>query len=579
MSVGADKEAIAHDHAASNPDRLLRLVTRAALSLTVAAGMLHLFNLVGWGRWQLGPFMLTPFRAAFIVSWLLLIAGMVRQRRLPRLDALDAAVIIFALAYAGRALFTPETLGIAANWLVTAAGVYFLVKLVVRDRADLRAVLISIVASVVLIAAFGLVEYAAKANPLFDSIEVTAIGADSRISASGQFYRVRSLVGHPGFTAAVLTAAVPLAMLLLWRRPVAMAAAVVALLGSLFLTFSRGSWLLAALIFIPLALVLYRSSVRRYLQWAALAALVAAAVLAALYWTRGEAYIDFTGSVQESGVRWSRGTGAATVISEEGIMPQEYYVYADVDAQTFGEAPGAATVVVHYRDEGLGVLRVDYLPASREPGETDDWRILPRINKTDTGNWTNAAFYLDQPLFEGHPYNADIRVVDEDNSSVISRVEVHAGRMDPVSQVVHQWEARSASLSTRFETYPLAWDTARANPLGVGPFNSPGTDHHAVDSLPLTWLMEFGWAGALVAAALALLVVRESYRVATTPWAPASVIFLAALTLILHGGHLMILYDKPSIVMLSALAALYSLTRAVTPRGPAVEAGFSDCYL
>ena len=579
LSFGADIEAKPGGRAASVADTLPRWAWRLTAGLTVCAGMLHLLNLVGWGRWQIGPLMLTPFRAAFLAAWLMLIMVLLYERRLPRLDSFDIIIVVFSLLYFMRSLFNPETTVIGLNWLATAAGVYFLIKLGLRDKEDIRAVLFSLVAAIVAIAVFGLFEYAAKTNLFFDAIEINAIGADNRILASEQFYRVRSFVGHPGFAAAVLTSSIPLLMLVLWKRRTILTMTLAVIITVLFFTFSRGSWILAALVFLPLSLVLYRSSFKRYLQWAALALLLVVAVLMAMYWTRAELFVEFAAVVRESGIHWSEDSNSKTVVSSEGISSLERFMYFDIDPQSIGGNPESATVVVHYLDDGLGVLRVDYLTAGQELDDPAGWWTSPPINKTGTGQWTNAAFYLERPLVVDGDGIADIRIVDEDNAAVVRRVEMYEGRMDLVSQVLHQWESRSASLPTRFKMYPFAWDVARANPWGVGIFNSPGTQHHAVDSLPLTWLMEFGWAGIMLLLALVFLVVREGMRLATSGWLPESIFFLAIVMLLLHGGHLMILYDKPSIVMLSALAAIFTAIRTAPGGNRGMAIDFRDCYL
>lgn len=578
MPDGADIEVAARGESPGALGGWLRWSWRVAVCFAIFTGMLHLVNLVAVSRFDAGPMLMTPFRVAFVAAWILLLLIIVRERSIPRLNRIDLIVIVFTLAYCVRGLFLMETLSVALNWIVTAAGVYLLVRLGTRDRRDARAFIYVIIAAALVITVYGLIEYFSKYNMFFDAIEVDAIGSDSRIEASGQYYRIRSLVGHPGFAAAILLASVPLTLMALWRRHLALFFALGATMAALLLTFSRGSWLLAAIVVIPLTYVAFKTRLRRYLPWLGVAAALLAVVVAAAYLTRGEAYLEFGDGAASSGMDWSEGTGVPVDSGPEGIRPAEMFVYADVD-DDFGGEPESATVVVHYRDQGLGALRVDYLSDPDPSGQHHDWVISPRIQKTGTGNWTNAAFYMERPKFGGHPYLADLRIVDEDSLVTIRRVEVHEGRLDPLSQIVHQWEARTASFTTRFSAYPLAWDVLRDNPLGVGLFNSPGTEHHAVDSLPLTWVMEMGWPGLLLAAGLVALVIAGVVRALSAGKTPATVIFLAMLLLLLHGGHLMILYDKPSIVMLGALAAIYAATWRRADGGETLALSLSDIYV
>jgi hypothetical protein len=574
MSAGADHEAV------SSAAGTLRTIWRISVFITICTGILHLFNLVGWGRVEAGPLLLTPFRLSFIISWALLGLTLVSERRPFRPAAFDLILVLFSLAYLARGLFFTETLDIALNWIVTATGVYFLVRLGLRDKRDFRVILFALVASVLVIVAYGLVEYFSKSNPLFESIEVFAIGADDRISASVQYYRIRSLVGHPGFAAAIVLAGVPLVALALWKRRFLAVLSLAASILALFLSFSRGSWLLAIALLIPLSLIVFRQTLRRYLKWVALAMLAPLLLTAFLYWSREEAYVDLRGGSEDAGVRWVEGVVNPTEQTQDGVRFLDTFMYFDVDDDFADGATESATVVVHYSDEGLGILRLDYFTDTADASAEQGYSLSPAINKTDTGVWTNAAFYLEDPKFTvDAPGGSDFRLVDEDNLVTIRRVEVYQGRMDLLSQVFHQWEARAASLSTRLSLYPFAWDVFRDNPWGVGLFNSPGTGFHAVDSLPLTWLMEFGWLSFILLAGVFFMLAYEIFLVLRVPLGVTALPLISIFMLLLHGGHLMILYDKPSIVMLSALLALYVTIRPGRGGRPQIDVALEDCSL
>src|SRR5659263_717224 len=79
---------------------------RISIVVTVAAGLMHLLNLVGSGRVGFGPTMLTLFRAGFAVSWGLMFAVWIRERRRPRLDLTDAVIAAAAAAFILRGAFT-----------------------------------------------------------------------------------------------------------------------------------------------------------------------------------------------------------------------------------------------------------------------------------------------------------------------------------------------------------------------------------------------------------------------------------------------------------------------------------------
>lgn len=581
MPVGAENGGIARSDDGSRRDGGLRAAWRLGVSATVFTGMLHLFNLAAWGRLDAGPLLLTPFRLSFIAAWVLLVVMLTAERRTPRLGAADAVVAAFALLFLARSAFEPETFGTAANWLVTAAGTYFLIRLGVRGGRDLRYVILAVVAAVLAISVYGLVEYLAKSNPLFDSIGIEVIGIDRRIVASDQFYRVRSFVGHPGFAAAILVAGVPMVMLSLWRRRVVMAASVLAVLAVVFLTFSRGSWLLGLVILLPLMLIRSRFWVRRNLRWVAPLVLVPVLLVAFDYCNREEAFVEFDRPLVQQGMRWSKGGDGPVVPVDGGVSPFGCFVYFEVEEDFYSGDEGPVTVVVYFVDEGWGALRVDYFARDREkaPGGSG-LTPTPFINKTNSGEWSSAAFYLEDPVFDGRlNEGADFRVVDDDNRAVIGRVEVQKGRLKLPAVIIHQWLSRSASLSTRADLFPYAWDVFMETPWGMGPFNSPGTGNHAVDSLPLTWLMEFGWLSFILLAAMVFLLVREVAVALKVPRGPSTIILLSILLLVLHGGHLMILYDKPSIVMLSALTAAYVTARPRPGRRPLAVLSSDDCVI
>ncbi len=553
---------------------------RVAVIITICTGLFHLINLVDAGRVELGPVLVTPFRLAFMLSWLLLMADYGVNHRLPHVDYADVLVASLAALFLMRGIFVAETFGIAVNWVLTGAGVFFLIKHGMRDRFDACLVLWTIVAAVLVICLFGLLEYMAKSNPLFASIQVQAIGADIRIGASDQFYRIRSLVGHPGFAAAIPLACIPLIAMVLWRRRLLMTAALLLAAATIFLTFSRGSWLLAALVLLPLGAYLGRFWLRNNLKWLALAALLLAmlaAVSAVGYWQRQEVSDRLSEANGEAGLRPVQvRDGGYSAVEGEGVRPEGSYLYFDIDDGFYHGGDGAVTLVLYYLDDGYGRVRIEYVPAEgTDNGEM--YRSSAAVDKTGTGRWTTAAFYLEDARFQGGLNGADFRVVDEDGQAVFSKVTLRKGRLSLPEVVAQQWLSRRGSLATRLEFFSFTWNLVREHPLGVGLFNTPGTGHHAIDSLPLTWVIEFGWPGLLLLAALAALVLREGVLAGRNPWGPPAVVFLSLLILLLHGAFLMILYDKPSLIMAASLGAVYASVRPWGKGGAAIELDGWDC--
>ncbi len=563
----------------------LHLAWRVSIVITLATGIFHLINLIGAGRAGLGLALLTFFRLSFAVSGLLLAAGWAASRRLPRLDRADAVIAALAAVFIVRGALTPETITTTINWVVTGAGVFFLVRFGARNVTDVRLVLIALVGAALVVGIFGLIEYAVKSNPLFDSIQIEAIGIDQRVAASDQFYRIRSLVGHPGFVGAILLGSAPLAMLVLWRRRWLMAAALAILGAGLFLTFSRGSWIIGALLLLPILAFRARYWLRRNLKWVAPAAVLALTFVAFDYLDREEVSVELGDTLQETGLHWLMAVdGPIRLTSGEayGVQPYNKFIYFDVaDDFYHGGGHGPVTVVIRYFDRGLGAIRVDYDSMDQDGGGQEGaFKPTAAINKNDSRNWTTAAFYLEDPRFEGRQNTgADFRVVDEDNLMTLAEVTVQKGRLKLPDVVAQQWMSRSGSISTRAGLYPFAWRVLKDNPLGVGPFNTPGTGHHAVDSLPLTWMMEFGWPGLALVLGLVLLIVVECRRVWKEPQVTAAVLFLSLVVMLLHGGHLMILYDKPSLVLTTAVAAVYANIRPWRRGGAVVGLSNEDCMV
>jgi len=559
----------------------LHRLWRISAAATLATGVFHLINLVEAGRGGLGPAMLTPFRLAFGLAWVFMVAAMIKERRRPRLDSSDYIVLGVVVFFLVRSLVTPETLVTTVNWLVSGAGVFFLIRLGIRDRSDVR--LITLTAAVVVVAAavIGVMEYAFKWNPLFDSVQINVIGADQRAQASSQLYRIRSVIGHPGFVGGIMMAGAPLVMLAFWRRRLMLALAMMALGAALFLSYSRGSWLLAALFLLPALVYRSRFWLWRNAKWLTPAIVLPSLLITVDYLHREEVWATVGRHPQENGLIWAKGgDGPYWVASGEanGAIPMHKFFYFDVDDDFFQNERSDATVVIHYFDRGLGAVHVDYDSWDENSnGTPGSYKPSAHINKTDSHTWTSAAFYLSDPRFGGRENTGtDFRIVDDDSQMVLDKVVLQKGKLKLPSVVAQQWHSRSSSLDTRLDLYPFAWTLFRENPLGVGQFNTPGTDHHAIDSLPLTWLIEFGWLGALLIVATIAVTIREGIRVWHVRSAPVIVVYLVLLFLLLHGAHLMVLYDKPSIVLFAAMGAVYCLIRPRGSRGPIISTSSKD---
>ena len=558
---------------------------RVAAALTIIAGLFNLLNLIGATRVDVGPLLLTPFRVAFGLAWAALAARMVLERRRPSFDFADKLVGALVLIFLVRGAFDLETFSIVLNWLLTGAGVYFLIRLGLKDRSDVRLVLYSAMFAFVVIGLYGLLEYMGKDNPLFDRVQIDVIGADARIQASDQFYRIRSLIGHPGFLGAMVLGSIPLGMLVLWRRRLWMGAYLALAASVWFLTFSRGSWLLGGLILFPLLLFRARYWLGRHWKPVAAVIIIPAIVIAVDYFDREQASITFRGDqAVESGLQLKQGHDGLYGIDRcwsHGITPVGNFIYFRVGPE-WRDIHGPATVILVYRDNGMGSIQLDY--DSWDQGAAGSmngaYKQTVAIGKSDTGQITSTAFYLNDPRFDGREnMQSDFRVVDSDNRIVLNQVILQKGKLNLPSMISYQWLSRSSSISDRLDLFPFAWGVLKSNPLGVGLFETPGTNHHAVDSLPLTWLMEFGWPGLALLLGLAFLLVYEGIKVWREPRCLATVLFLAAVIILLHGGHLMILYDKPNLVLIAAIGAVYAAVRPWRRGGAAVSATSEDCMI
>lgn len=565
------------------PHPVFHLAWQVGVALTICAGIFHLLNLVEAGRWTLGPVLLTPFRVAFFLTWFFLAADFLINRRRLRIDGADALVAAVAALFLLRGLFVAETFGIAANWVFTGAGVFFLVKLGIQTRKDACLIIFTIVGAVLAVCIFGLLEYALKQNPLFDAIQVAAIGDDVRIEASDQFYRVRSLIGHPGYAGAILLISAPLAVLVFRQRRLLLAASLLLMSAAIILTFSRGTWILAVVVVLPLLLYYGRGWFKRNLKWLAPLLAVIVAVIVFDYWNREEVSLSMQDNMKSDGLRLVDGLdGPYEHVDDNGVHPLNSYLYFDVEDDFNQGDDSPVTVVIHFFDAGKGGLKIEYDSRDKVEGdgagETEEiYKPSAWITKNDTKQWTSAAFYLEDPAFRGRQRGADFRIVDNESLITVGYVSIQKGRLKLPSVIAEHWISRWGSFATRLDFFPFTWNRLREHPLGVGLFNTPGTGHHAIDSLPLTWMIEFGWPGMLLLVGIAWLAISEGIRVYRSRRGPLTMLYLALILVLLHGAHLMIIYDKPSLVLTAAIAAVYAAARPWGAGGPAIDLRAGDC--
>jgi hypothetical protein len=57
------------------------------------------------------------------------------------------------------------------------------------------------------------------------------------------------------------------------------------------------------------------------------------------------------------------------------------------------------------------------------------------------------------------------------------------------------------------------------------------------------------------------------------------VLYVSLVLVLLHGGFLMILYDKPSLVLVAAVAAIYSVIRPWRRGGRVIDADNENCMI
>lgn len=571
----------------------------ASAATVVVLGIFYLINLSNLTRLNAGPLLITPFRLAFAVSWTLLLVSWVKERHLPRLGFLDLLIIGASAMFILRSMSTPETVGQAVNLVFTGTGTFFLLRWGMRGIKDARVIIWTLAGAAITLSFLGIIEwilmnrlglvsYAIAGNNgnfFFDAREMNEIGIDQSVAASNQLYRIYTFVGHPGYAAAVMLACVPLVTMSLWRRRGLLAAALAVMAVTIFLTYSRAAWLLALLVLMPLFLFRARFWLRRRLKWVAPLAVIPLLFVTFDYLSREEVSASLGNkNPHQEALAWTASSDGPCSFADgetDGIVPLNRFVYFDVRDDFLPNGEDGASLIIHYLNKGYGAIHVDYYSGSGSDQPEGVFTASDYVNKTDTNTWTTGVFYLENPRFQGElNEGADFRIVDDDSNFVLDKVILQKGKLKLPTLISKHWLARAGStLDTRMQLFPFAWSVLKENPLGVGPFNTPGTDHHALDSLPLTWLMEFGWPGVPFMLLLLGALVREGIYTLRTRSGPAAVLFLSLSLLLLHGAVLMVLYSKPSLVLFSAVGAVYCLIRPGSRNNPIMSTSNDDYML
>lgn len=222
---------------------------------------------------------LTVFFTTFYMS--------VRRRLISSisLGALDLIVIVFTFYLLIRNIAEPTYL-YAIRYALYGICIYYLMALIsVREGRGLRLIGRAILAVILITAVYGLIEYLLQTNPIYQDY-ISQIVKEPRVT----LHRIGSTVGHPVPYGAFLIQAIPFAVLA-WvqaRSKLSLAVAASAtLIGAiaLFLTYSKGSWIVAVLLALG-SLILLRGHGRSHKKMVLPAVFIAIVLLATgvLFW-------------------------------------------------------------------------------------------------------------------------------------------------------------------------------------------------------------------------------------------------------------------------------------------------------
>lgn len=179
------------------------------------------------------------------------LACVIAMRNSLKLLFLDLLIIAFLFFMSARNILGPENAG-ALKFVVYGICLYCLAAITVQKRVVFQSLVLAIVLITSICTIYGFFEYAVQDNFLFRS--------PANLHPAKAFHRIYSTLGSPVIFGAFLVQVLPFSLLLLsdsrklWQRFIAITAFMWTIV-SLFLTFSKGSWIAA--IFIGGAALVY----------------------------------------------------------------------------------------------------------------------------------------------------------------------------------------------------------------------------------------------------------------------------------------------------------------------------------
>lgn len=197
-----------------------------------------------------------------------------RHRRQLGFYKTDGAVLLFFTYLLARNIW--ESPGSVSKYVIYGLAIYYLTAVLARDKRNRRSIFIYVSVLLAVTAIYGLFEFVAQNNPLFNY----PAGHISFGQPPDASHRVGSFLTHPVVYGAFLVQALPFSIFLWirgWNKRVAVFGMIASLLAviCLFLTQSKGSWISALLIGIIAAVYFVRTRGKKSVSVALVLLLVA----------------------------------------------------------------------------------------------------------------------------------------------------------------------------------------------------------------------------------------------------------------------------------------------------------------
>ncbi|MDO8736779.1 MAG: O-antigen ligase family protein [Thermoleophilia bacterium] len=272
---------------------------------TIAVAVLYPQSFISTGSY-LGNKWIDPLALIAFLMGGAVVTYLVIHRKDIQAGYVDAAVLAFAMLLVVQDITGPSAL-VTVKYVVLGLGTYYLTTLlVVRGERFSRTILLTIVGLTLVTAAYGLIEYFLQENMIF-----TELIRESVPDPSGGIHRIGSTLAHPVPFGVYLLQVLPFCALFLfvshssWQRVLAWSAMATGALA-LFFSYSKGSWLVAAVLAgLALIFILRTRNKKAILPALMIVAIVIGAT--AIFWQKIVVEIDERSysSVNGREVAWS----------------------------------------------------------------------------------------------------------------------------------------------------------------------------------------------------------------------------------------------------------------------------------